>query len=250
MELGERKKLILKALIDDYIATAEPISSLSIVQNHDFGLSSATVRNELADLEILGYIDKPHTSAGRIPSEKGYRFYVNSLMEEYDMSELDDESVQFEMSLKMQRLEKLLEEASEVISEIMHYTTFVAIKRANEESDVYISGASNILNQPEFSDIERARKFLNFIDRRENMKRMVGALNDADKIDIKIGSESGEEAMQKTSMVVATCDVSPQIRTKVGIIGPTRMNYKKVVSSLMHINDRMGQILFNIFYDE
>ena len=112
---------------------------------------------------------------------------------------------------------------------------------------VYIGGASNILNNPEFSDIDRAREFFSFIDSRENVSKMLSLMgNDSDDISIKIGSESGVDEMRDTSIVVANYNVGDKLRGKIGIIGPTRMDYARVVSSLEMINDRLGEILNRI----
>ncbi len=342
MELSQRKRMILQAIIEDYIATAEPVGSRNIAKNHDLGLSAATIRNEMADLEDMGYLEKPHTSAGRIPSEMGYRFYVDSLMQRYSLTVEELAGLQKSMDRKYDQLEGVISEISDVISKVTHYPTVVAFPRENKSrlrsvrivlveeklalvvvvtdagvvknrqvrfsnavdyaaidavssfisknlvglcaaditparmmlmyeamgdygellkvvvsfvmeclredcAKVYIGGASNILNNPEFSDIDRAREFFSFIDSRENVSKMLSLMgNDSDDISIKIGSESGVDEMRDTSIVVANYNVGDKLRGKIGIIGPTRMDYARVVSSLEMINDRLGEILNRI----
>ncbi len=344
MELSERKKAILQAIIEDYIASAEPVGSRNIAKNHDLGLSAATIRNEMADLEEMGYLDKPHTSAGRIPSEMGYRFYVDSLMHRYSLTMEEISSLQSSMDRKYNQLENVVSEISDIISKATNYPAIVELPVAqksrlrsvkmmliergsvlivvvtdagvvrnrhmkvsgdidyevvdsiseflsgqltglsaddftparlmliyeamaeygdflktvvefvleclgNSHSRVYIGGASNILNNPEFENIERAKEFFSFIDRKENVSEMLNLLETADSsISIKIGSENTAPEMRDTSLVVANYNVGGKLHGKIGIIGPKRMNYARVVSSLELINNQLSEILGRMIY--
>lgn len=125
--LDKRKKEILQAIIDEYINTAEPVSSATLVNKYGLDYSSATVRNELAELEDSGYLDKPHTSSGRVPSEKGYRFYVDELINDEDISVEEIKYIQNKLSTKVNEIEELTKIATTTLSEITHYTT-VAIR--------------------------------------------------------------------------------------------------------------------------
>lgn len=118
MNLDERKKAILKAIIDDYIDTAEPIGSRTLARNHELGLSSATIRNEMADLEILGYLAQPHTSAGRIPSDKGYRIYVDELMGIRKLTASEIQSIKEAMEVRINEIGQLIKLASSIMSQI------------------------------------------------------------------------------------------------------------------------------------
>ena len=124
MELSERKKRILRAIIESYIATAEPVGSKSVAEFLDRKLSSATIRNEIADLEALGLLEKPHTSAGRIPSPQGYRFYVNELMEAHKLSVQETERINQALRLKMQELDRVIDQAGRVVSQLTNYPAF------------------------------------------------------------------------------------------------------------------------------
>jgi len=347
MELSDRKRAILQAIIEDYISTAEPVGSRNIAKNHDLGLSAATIRNEMADLEEMGYLDKPHTSAGRIPSEMGYRFYVDSLMHRYSLTMDEISSLQRSMDRKYSQLENVISEISDIISKVTNYPAIVELPAAqksrlrnvrmmliekgsvlivvvtdagvvrnrhinvsdnidyevidsiseflstqltglaaddftaarlmliyeamaqygeflkvviefvleclgNSENRVYIGGASNILNNPEFENIDRAREFLSFIDRRENVSNMLRLSGEGEdeSISIKIGSETGVEAMRDTSLVVASYSVGDKLHGKIGIIGPKRMDYARVVSSLELINGKLSEILGRMLYGE
>jgi heat-inducible transcriptional repressor len=125
--LDKRKKEILQAVVDEYINTAEPVSSATLVEKYGLNYSSATVRNELAELENNGYLDKPHTSSGRVPSEKGYRFYVDELVNEEDISLEEIKYIQTKLATKVNEIEDLTKIATSTLSEITHYTT-VAIR--------------------------------------------------------------------------------------------------------------------------
>lgn len=121
--LDKRKKEILQAVVDEYINTAEPVSSATLVEKYGLNYSSATVRNELAELENNGYLDKPHTSSGRVPSEKGYRFYVDELVNEEDISLEEIKYIQTKLATKVNEIEDLTKIATSTLSEITHYTT-------------------------------------------------------------------------------------------------------------------------------
>ena len=121
--MDNRKKKILQAIIEEYIDTAEPVSSGSIVKKYGLDLSSATIRNEMADLEKVGYIEKPHTSSGRVPSAKGYRLYVDELMNDKKISLSEIKYIQSKLMAKVNEIEDLTKIATSTISEVTHYTT-------------------------------------------------------------------------------------------------------------------------------
>ena len=121
--LDNRKRKILQAIVEEYIETSEPVSSGSLVKNEELKCSSATIRNEMAELEQIGFLEKPHTSAGRIPSQKGYRYYVDELLREDNLSRKEIEMIKEMMETKVNRLEDLTKIATTTLSEITHYTT-------------------------------------------------------------------------------------------------------------------------------
>lgn len=132
-ELGERKKKILKAIVDDYITNAEPVGSKTLQGKLEFKVSSATLRNEMADLEAMGYLEQPHTSAGRIPTPRGYRLYVDELMAHHRLSLQEMEQINREMQEKMQKMDHIVSEAGKLVSRMTHYTTY-AMARKTEKS--------------------------------------------------------------------------------------------------------------------
>ena len=129
MFLDDRKMRILRAIIDDYINTAEPIGSRTIARKHELGLSSATIRNEMADLEEMGFLAQPHTSAGRIPSDKGYRLYVDQLMQVKDLTFTEIENIKKSMEIKINELSQLIRQASIAMSRITKYTSWPSVHR-------------------------------------------------------------------------------------------------------------------------
>ncbi|NTV90454.1 MAG: heat-inducible transcription repressor HrcA, partial [Clostridiales bacterium] len=123
MILDERKRRILQAIIDDYINTAEPIGSRTIARKHELGLSSATIRNEMADLEDMGFLAQPHTSAGRVPSDKGYRLYVDQLMPVVEITHEEADAIRIAMEVRINEMSQLIRQASAVLSKFTRYTS-------------------------------------------------------------------------------------------------------------------------------
>ena len=124
MELTDRKKQILKIVVDGYVATAEPVSSKAIAEKMPGRISSATIRNELADLVEMGYLEQPHTSAGRVPSAAGYRLYVNELMGQHQLTLQETERINRALNLKMEELDRVIDQAGKVLSQISDYPVF------------------------------------------------------------------------------------------------------------------------------
>lgn len=132
MDLSDRKRKILRAIIENYIRTAEPVGSKTISSMPGLDVSSATIRNEMADLESLGFLEQPHTSAGRIPSPKGYRIYVNELMAEYRLSVQETRRLNEALQLRMRELDQVITQASRVVSQLTRYPAFSLADRARK----------------------------------------------------------------------------------------------------------------------
>ena len=131
MELTKRKKEILKVVVEDYVETAEPVGSKAIAQQMGGSVSSATVRNELADLVELGYLEQPHTSAGRVPSPKGYRLYVNELMEKRQLSQQETENIHDSLQVKMEQLDSAMSRAGQMVSSMVNCPAYVLASGKN-----------------------------------------------------------------------------------------------------------------------
>ncbi len=338
MELDERKKKILKAVIANYLETGEPVGSRTISKytDLDLNLSSATIRNEMADLEELGYIVSPHTSAGRVPTDKGYRFYVDNLMEEKE----EIEEVKSSLLERVDRMELMLKQVAKVLAYNTNYATMVtapnyrktvkfiqlsqvdldnllavivvegniiknqmiqvnvpldnedvlkfnillntflqgaaledinlemiqamkkqageyevildqifqgiveAIHEANE-LEIYTSGATNILKYPELGDISKTSEILEtFEDKNELSHLLEKTVNSEgeDGIQVYIGDETPVQNMKDCSLVTATYKMPEGATGTIGIIGPKRMDYKKVVSTLKNLTIELDDI--------
>ena len=329
--LNDRKKKILQLIIEDYISTAEPVGSRTIARKYDLGISPATIRNEMSDLELLGYLEQPHTSAGRIPSAQAYRFYVDSLIEPGSLTDNDmalingwykerrrsiddifqstakilsrmtqnvsmvlankDTSAVFryikflpldnthailcivtddgnidncvveiplgmrpeEMDYLAGRISKVLEgkELSEISDELLSalhmdvaedkvlFTSFLqAIKRMNRkqnEQRVFLGGTKQLLNQPEFRDVERVKSLLGILEEEKVVRDLLVAGEDSG-LKITIGTENKFTGIQDCSMVQATYRLNGKIVGTMAVLGPTRMEYGKVITVMDYLH--------------
>ena len=329
--LNDRKKKILQLIIEDYISTAEPVGSRTIARKYDLGISPATIRNEMSDLELLGYLEQPHTSAGRIPSAQAYRFYVDSLIEPGSLTDNDmalingwykerrrsiddifqstakilsrmtqnvsmvlankDTSAVFryikflpldnthailcivtddgnidncvveiplgmrpeEMDYLAGRISRVLEgkELSEISDELLSalhmdvaedkvlITSFLqAIKRMNRkqnEQRVFLGGTKQLLNQPEFRDVERVKSLLGILEEEKVVRDLLVAGEDSG-LKITIGTENKFTGIQDCSMVQATYRLNGKIVGTMAVLGPTRMEYGKVITVMDYLH--------------
>ncbi len=341
MELDERKITILKAIIQTYMETGEPVGSRTISKYTDLNLSSATIRNEMSDLEEMGYIIQPHTSAGRIPSDKGYRFYVDQILQEkeQEVNEIKDLVVE-----RMDKVESVLKRMAESLAVNTNYAAMIsgpqthhnklkfiqlsemeplkllvvivlegnliknqiievqesltkdevlnlnillnsslngltieeinlsvitqmkeaagkrrdvvdlvlnevakAIKE-NEDLEVYTSGATNIFRYPELSDSDNASRLINTLERKNELQEWItdlGGQNDDTGIQVYIGDETQMQAMKDCSVVVANYELGEGVRGTIGIVGPKRMNYEKVLNTLRQLMKQLDQTFKN-----
>lgn len=332
--LDDRKKKILQAVIDEYINTAEPVSSGALVKKYNLDYSSATVRNELADLESNGYLDKTHTSSGRVPSAKGYRFYVDELIKDDDISLEEIKYIQNKLSTKINEIEDLTKIATTTLSEITHYTTVAVGPKSNmqiieemkfvllgtrmlmvviitdsglvketiikydeditqsqvetlnnlfnnklrgkplskidkpmeeyilseitysidvikpiieqinkvveEENQIYLEGANKAFDLPEFKSLEIAKNFVNVLDEKELVLDMLNS-GIAQDINVYIGDENDNEQLKDFSIVTFKHSVGDKDLGTIGIIGPKRMDYSKVISVMKYISKKMNE---------
>ncbi|MGP4080425.1 heat-inducible transcriptional repressor HrcA [Pseudalkalibacillus sp. R45] len=341
--LTDRQLLILQILIDEYIQNAEPLGSRSISKRQDISFSSATIRNELADLEDLGFIEKTHSSSGRIPSEKGYRFYVDNLLSPVEMRNKDMKRIHSLFHEKMLELEMLIEHSANLLSEITNYTSiilgpevyetklkhlqivpiskgtaifvlitdtghvekytvelpdemdasdlertvnilnerlkgvpfshlkmklqqevqgllkthlqnyektldFLAQLFKNEKSDkIYYGGKTNILNQPEFQDVEKVKALYNAIEKQDLIHQLLHQGN-TDKINVKIGAENTIQEMKNCSLITASYSIGGQHMGTLAILGPTRMEYPRVIGLLDLLSKDLTRVLTQRYY--
>ena len=223
MFLDERKKRILQAIVNDYVKFAEPIASKIIADKYDLDLSSATIRNEMAELEELGLIEKTHTSSGRVPSDLGYRYYVDSLMDYYDVS--NEELTN--LADYLEGCGKMLTDISKMLSGLTHYTTI-----SMDEKDMVLYGRNNVFDYPEFRDIERLKKFMYLMEEEERIREIVDSYTNTD-ITIRIGGENNFDEIKDYSIVT----FNYKDEGTIAIIGPKRMDYSRVVSYIRYLLD-------------
>ncbi len=293
MDLPERKKKILQAIIRTYLETGEPVGSRTISKFTDLKLSSATIRNEMSDLEEMGLIVQPHTSAGRIPTDKGYRLYVDELLEEKNRQVDDMKSMLLEHEDKLENLLKqaiviegnLVRNSMIEVNEVFDSETLLklnmllnsaldgltvesinlgliaAIKKqagihselvshvmdaaaeaiqTDEKPEIYTSGADNIFRYPELADQSRASQIIGDFEEKEVLGNIVrNTLEDSDQkgIQVYIGDEvpSAGKGMEDCSVVTTTYDLGDGMKGTIGIVGPKRMDYDKVVDALKNV---------------
>ena len=336
-DLNERKLKILKAVIQNYLETGEPVGSRTISKYTDLNLSSATIRNEMADLEELGYIIQPHTSAGRIPSDKGYRLYVDMLMQdkEQEVTEIKEQMLQ-----KADKMDQLLKQAAKVLANSTNYATmvsapvslknrlkFIQLSQVDEEQliavivlegnivknqiirvdqelgsetllklnmllnttlngmsidqitlgliaklkeqagihsgvisdvldavanviqldqdmEIYTSGATNIFRYPELSDKQSAQEIISAFEEKQQLSELVTKTLSSDNkgIQVYIGNEAPVQNMKDCSVVTATYELGEGMQGTIGIIGPKRMDYERVMDTLKTLQTELDTI--------
>lgn len=345
MDLDERKLKILQAIIRNYLETGEPVGSRTISKYTDLNLSSATIRNEMADLEELGYIVQPHTSAGRIPSDKGYRLYVDQMLaekeEKLDHAAQEVKEMHQMLLEKEDKMESILKQMAKMLAVNTNYATLVtapqvkgnkikflqlsrvdvgqllativvegnviknnmihvekslddetllklnillntnlnglpiedinlamitklkqqagiydgiiaevmdavaAVIRENDDIEIYTSGANNIFKYPELSDNQRASELINILEEKQMLTELVqDSMADENNtgIQVYIGNETPVQTMKDCSVVTATYELEEGVKGTIGIIGPRRMDYDKVISTLTTLKSQLDTI--------
>ena len=344
MSVNDRKMKVLQAIVDDYVTTNEPVGSKSLIERHNFPVSSATLRNDMAELERMGLIEKPHTSAGRIPSDRGYREYVDSLMTLDSLSDAERIEISGRIDESVGEVRDLLKNASAALSETTGYVslvmtpklagssllqlkilmiepgkalvvmvlsagvvkdkvvripnfltpdqlkeisdsvekslngkpldeitlvtlatsvketkipdsflnqvlyeTYTAIKQA-DRLDVYLDGEHNMLKLPDFSELSRARDLLGTLSH-DGM--VAGYVNEIEKENngssdtymIRIGQEIALEGLEDCSFITTTYKVGDSISGNIGVIGPKRMDYSKVISQIDFVRYKLNDVI-------
>lgn len=344
MELSPRKIRLLQAIIDDYIATAVPVGSRTISKKYMSEFSAATIRNEMSDLEEMGYLEQPHTSAGRIPSDLAYRVYVDRMLQVGDLNEDEAKLIRRYFNRRMEEMEQVVKGAAKVLSDLTDYTSLVlspqlartTVKRlqlvpvtrgtalvvlvtdaavvkdtiiripdsmdseelhgisealtrrfegrsiaeinitamheilrdmaehrrffemltdtlsrtATEEGGgVVMDGAYNIFHHPEYrNDVEKAQSFLMALETKDKLQEMM-ARSTRWEFTITIGRENEIDALRNMSVVTATYKLGDRPMGSLGVIGPTRMDYGRVVRLLHYISRSLGEVMSGMLGD-
>ncbi len=338
MQMDERKKKVLEAIVLDYIATAEPVGSRTIARNFNLGVSSATIRNEMADLEDMGLIEQPHTSAGRVPSDAGYRFYVDWLMQKASLSGDERSIVESIVFQKIKKIQGLVQDTSRLLSQLTNLTSVVLtpqqsnsplhqvhilpyqpakalmvvvresgavenhvvdvaesttaedlqqvttilngklkgltlekvkssllreiyseltrqkdlINRALELLEpivdsrdfdtVVLGGTLNMLNQPEFKDVQKLKTLLQIFEEGSVLKKILSE-ETGGGLTVRIGGENKLEEMHDCSLITASYQVDGQIVGVIGVLGPTRMDYAKACTLVEFMTQNLSSVL-------
>ena len=237
MDLTERQKNLLRSIIEKYIETAEAVGSETLEKDAGLGVSPATIRNEMVKLTSLGYLRQPHTSAGRIPTSSGMKFYVDQLMEEKSLSLKDEVAIKEELTESPERFDKLLRHTARVLADQTHSMAVAT----DEEGDVYAAGMANILDMPEFYDIDITKTVLSMIDKVEMLNQIFGQLAPEDQIKILFGDELGVPFLEPCGFVVTRYSM-PNHAGILGVIGPSRLNYPVVIPTMRYFAQILSEI--------
>lgn len=233
-----RRRAVLNSAINRYIKEAKPVASEEIAD--DFDLSSATIRNIFSELEEIGFLTHPHTSAGRVPTEKGYRYYVDFLISQMELLDDEKERIIKEYKRKIRHLEDALEETSEIISAITHYASIVSALDWHDR--FFYRGISNILTQPEFQDFQKIRFLIKLLEEKQSLLEIINR-DFAGKIKVYIGKELGCQEIDNCSLVVTNFRFKNKPSGKLAVLGPVRMEYSRTIPVLEYISDLLSQTL-------
>ncbi|EKD49925.1 MAG: Transcriptional regulator of heat shock protein [uncultured bacterium] len=233
--MDARKKAILGAVVREYTDSAEPVGSRVLVDKYDFRISTATVRNEMKALEKEGYIYQPHTSAGRIPTNKGYRFFVDSLVDHVDLAKKEQEKLEKKLQNLRESYDRVLKNAAGLLAQV---TGNVALTEKGEE-EIFCSGIANILQQPEFADVEKACKIAEVFEKLGEEISKIEEKNPED-VAVYIGPESSITEELDCSLVVSRFKLPSGEKGHVAVLGPTRMKYGKTISIVKYLSSLLG----------
>jgi len=237
-ELSDRQVKILKAVIEEYINSAEPVSSELLEKKYSLGVSPATIRNEMADLTELGFLKQPHTSAGRIPTPKGLKFYISNLMQQKDLSVADEVSAKEEVWDMRHNMDRLLRQATATLAQ---RTKTLAVS-VTEKGDVYYAGTANILNMPEFFDIEVTRHVLSLLDQYGRLQELFFTRNwGEDPVHIVMGEDLDWPFLEPVGFVFSNFHAG-NTQGSVGIIGPCRLNYPSVIPTVRYFSNLISDV--------
>lgn len=237
MDLTDRQKNLLRSIIEKYIETAEPIGSETVEKEAGLGVSPATIRNEMVRLTSLGYLRQPHTSSGRIPTSAGMKFYVDQLMEEKSLSLKDEVAIKEEFKEQNQRFDKLLRHTAKVLAD---QTNSLAIA-SDEEGDIYSAGMANILDMPEFYDIDITKAVLSMLDKVEMLNQIIDQLKAEDQMRVFFGEELGVPYLEPCGFVITRYRMA-QHAGVLGVIGPSRLNFAVIIPTMRYFSQLLSEI--------
>ncbi|MFC1496332.1 HrcA family transcriptional regulator [Candidatus Margulisiibacteriota bacterium] len=232
--MNKRKNRILKAIVDDFVDSAIPVGSRTIYKEYIRELSPATIRNEMSDLEEEGFIAQPHTSAGRIPTDSGYRYFIDNLMKEKDLSHKDAELIKKIAHQIKEDFDDAFDELSNMFSDMMDYLT-IAVSHRKAKRRLSASGVSRLIQQPEFRDVDNTRKIIEILEQRDFLGNLLDEYSKEEAVNVKIGKENKPKEVRDYTIVVTSFNDG-----EIAIVGPTRMNYQKVTAYLRRLNQELN----------
>ncbi len=239
-DLTQRQVDILKAIIKEYTESSEAVGSEILEKKYKLGVSPATIRNEMVELAKKGYLKKTHFSSGRVPSAKGFRFYIKHLMKQKDLSTTDEVSYKNSIWDERQELHRLLSQATKVLS---HKTGLLALAATNS-GDVYYAGISNLLNQPEFLDLSLSRILFERLDQVNYWERI---LDEFDRVQEEImyllGEEDFRDPMFDSCASVFGEFEGSRMKGIIGVVGPKRMYYDVIIPQIRYFSGLIGEIM-------
>ncbi|MFH0855204.1 MAG: DeoR family transcriptional regulator [Candidatus Omnitrophota bacterium] len=240
VERQARKRAVLSTTINKYILEACPIASEELAEHFD--LSSATIRNIFSELEDEGYLTHLYTSGGRVPTEKGYRYYVDSLLLQMQLIDEEKERILWEYEKEVKCMEDVLEETSRLIEQTTHYTGIVSLLEWQDK--MFYKGLNRILEQPEFKDADKMRMLIKAV---EDKRRLLEVINRElpDGARVYIGSELNCPEMENCSLVVSSYCRKNKPQGRLAVLGPVRMEYRRIIPTLEYISGVLSETLEN-----
>ncbi len=238
-DLSDRQKALLKAIVEEYIENAEPVGSEIIERKYSLGVSPATIRIEMGKLTEMGYLRQPHTSAGRTPTSMGFRLYVSELMKEKQLPITAEVSIKEKMWQQRYKAERLLKEAVIALAQRLDMLGLAL----DDEGQLYYAGAANILDWPEFYDIDVTRFVLSLFDENPRLKEIIGRAVGPDPIHILFGEDMEFEYLRPTSFVFTRYEAGQDKSGVVGVIGPARMNFPLVLPYVKYVRNLLSEAM-------
>lgn len=236
--LTDRQKGILAAIIEEYTQTGEPVGSAILDKKYSLGVSPATIRNEMVRLSNEGYLNKPHASAGRVPTPMAFRFYIKELMKEKELSVAEEVAVKEKAWDYRFEPDKLLREITKALAE---KTKALALTTTNE-GVLYHAGYANILDIPEFYDIDVAKAVFSLLDEISQVQELFAKSYGDEPIHVLIGDELGIGFLSPCSLVFADFEAGPKLKGSLGVIGPCRFDFSYVIPVVRYFTSLLEEI--------
>ncbi len=235
----ERKERVLGIVVNEYIRAATPVSSSYIAKSYFLDVSPATIRNILAELEVEGFLTHPHTSAGRLPTQDGYRFYVDNIMNEISLLEEQKETIKKEYEEETRNLERMLEKTTQMISDLTQYTSIVSVDGSHDL--VFCSGRRFVVEYPDYQDIQKIRSILSVLEEKEQLILLINCELQK-RVQVFIGQELACKEMSECAVAISQYSLHDGRTGRLAVLGPSRMNYEKVVSTLGYLSNLMNEL--------